>query len=61
MLKIFDNLLLPLLTLMVTSATKFAIVWCHVVKNALKLKASNLNNVIAVAVKIVCLDCNSLF
>ena len=43
-LKIFDNLLLMHLpTLIMTCAPKFVIVWCHVVENVLKLKASNLN------------------
>ena len=44
MLKIFNYLLLMhLLTLIMTYAPKFVIVWYHIDKNALKLKASNLN------------------
>ena len=42
--KLRDNLILMHLpTLIMTCAPKFVIVWCHVVENVLKLKASNLN------------------
>ena len=38
---VIDGWHLP--TLIMTCAPKFVIVWCHVVENVLKLKASNLN------------------